>query len=206
MAERVYNFSDLLTTGATKSNLTHWIREQVIVPVFPQSPGTGHHKKFGFRNMLEALIALYLNGIPIAHMRTILDLFRFVDDVATADAAGNQKRLAALVKHAPKFLTGEPHADGMLAYLVRRWRMVKTPETRSNMYFALAYSLHDRSVSVITVASNEEFIPEQHIAGAAVIVDVRALLTALEDKTQDRLDGPLTPDQIDAALQRTARK
>jgi DNA-binding transcriptional MerR regulator len=196
---RSYTFAEVVrVSGATKSNVTHWAREGLIRPALEQTTGTGHHRRFGFGNLVEARLAKHLNagGMPIAHMSVLLDHVRFIDEASRAVAAGDTLQLRRILKQ----LLRNPSRRAMgatleqLQALGRQWQVLKTRELRTIVfkYFGVAYSLIDGTSMLVIIEKEDEFSLTD-VGEAAVLVDMFAVLGAVELATDDQWPGGVTP-------------
>ena len=50
----------LAHTGATRSQLIYWTDAELITPDVTETAGTGHHRAFSFRNLIQVKIATLL--------------------------------------------------------------------------------------------------------------------------------------------------
>jgi len=70
------SFRDVLTiTGATRSQLIYWTHEDVVQAV---TAGTGHHRRFGFGQLVEVRVAVLLaaRGFSLEALRFVLRALR----------------------------------------------------------------------------------------------------------------------------------
>ena len=75
---RTYRFREVLTlTGTTRSQLIHWTDVELIA-AYGETTGTGHHRRFSFRNLVELRVAVLLAGygLPVRTMAFIIGQFR----------------------------------------------------------------------------------------------------------------------------------
>jgi DNA-binding transcriptional MerR regulator len=75
---REYSFADVLRlTGVGRSQLVTWTDKGIIIPGITNTTGTGHHRRFSFRNLYEVAVAAQLSAhgrIPLARIKMIVDL------------------------------------------------------------------------------------------------------------------------------------
>jgi hypothetical protein len=189
---RTYSSSEVPRfTEATPSNVTHWLRERVIVPVKRQGRGPGHHKELVFRNLFEARQGVLLNraGMPVSHIRTMVDHVRYVDDAAQALAAGDGKRFAQLLTKAQRYFGG-PNWEQDVREAAEAWQLVKNPDTRNEIaVYAVTYSPVSGATFNVIVRGNDDFGLAE-FGEAVVFINLGKLLTRLEALTDgDRLGG-----------------
>lgn len=67
-------------TMATESNLTHWTKLGIVRASVRVSGGTGHHRVFGFGDLVDAQVAACLNslGMSSAAIKAVIDKVRAV--------------------------------------------------------------------------------------------------------------------------------
>jgi hypothetical protein len=84
-----YTFADVMRlTGATKSHLTHWLKEGIIDAAVSPGAGPGYHRRFSFFNLVEAAIALEMNrlGAPAYAVKNIVSYVRWLEKKGSRDA------------------------------------------------------------------------------------------------------------------------
>ena len=77
--QQSYRFADVLThTGATRSQLIYWTDAELITPDVADTAGTGHHRAFSFRNLIQVKIATLLaaRGLSVSTIGFILRALR----------------------------------------------------------------------------------------------------------------------------------
>jgi hypothetical protein len=205
---RTYTFTDLVSvSGATKSNITHWAREGVIQPVVQQTSGTGHHRKFGFRNIVEARLAQHLNraAIPVSLMALLMEQVRFIDEASLLDRRVGEM-LGRATKRSPHLLVDEENSED-LWLRSREWRLLKTPAVRPEYadFYGLSISLVDWSLTTITVLKDEVF-DLRGLAEAAILIDMGRLLSSIEATTSDHWPGCLTADEVRELFAKVGRR
>src|SRR5688572_17894179 len=83
-----YSFNDVMRlTGATKSHLTHWTREQIVHADVVAADGPGKHRRFSWFNLFETSVALQLNLIaaPVMVIRAVNQQLRWVEQLGVKD-------------------------------------------------------------------------------------------------------------------------
>ena len=73
-----YRFREVLSlTGASRSQLIHWTDVELIA-AYSETTGTGHHRRFSFRNLVEVRVAVLLAGygLPVRTMAFIIGQVR----------------------------------------------------------------------------------------------------------------------------------
>ena len=79
-----YRFADVLKhTGATRSQLIYWTHEALITPDIEDTAGTGHHRTFSFRNLVQVRIAALLasRGLSVKAINFVLRALRLSPSV-----------------------------------------------------------------------------------------------------------------------------
>src|SRR5215510_3346543 len=74
-----YRFADVLThTGATRSQLIYWTNEELITPDVEDTAGTGYHRAFSFRNLIQVRVATLLapRGLSVKAIGLVLRALR----------------------------------------------------------------------------------------------------------------------------------
>lgn len=73
--KRVYAFGDVLAvTGATRSQLIHWTTTKLITARVRDVQGSGHHRVFSLRDLVDVAVAVALAqyGISVKRMGLIV--------------------------------------------------------------------------------------------------------------------------------------
>jgi hypothetical protein len=74
-----YTFADVLVlTSASKSNLQHWLREDIIAGDFSEAGGKGVHRRFSTFNVIEIEMCAAMNRfhVPVSVIRGAANVFR----------------------------------------------------------------------------------------------------------------------------------
>lgn len=197
-----YSFSEVVSlSGATESNLTHWARSGLIVPDARRRRGSGHHRSYAFRNVVEAAIANYLNaaGMSVAQMKAGIAHLKFIDDASAAIRDGDDQRFAAVRKRWEKLgYCYQPDVQG-LRDEAWRWRLAKTPRLRERLFavVALSYSLVNASNTFLFLVLRSETLELEAIGPAHIFISISNILTRLELATGAAWEGALSEDEMD---------
>jgi DNA-binding transcriptional MerR regulator len=76
---QTYRFADVLAhTGVTRSQLIHWTDRGLIAADVANAAGTGHHRVFSFRNLVEIRVAVLLARyrMPIPSLASVMQVVR----------------------------------------------------------------------------------------------------------------------------------
>jgi hypothetical protein len=98
-----YTFADVMRiTGANKSEMTHWTREEIVRADVAPGGGPGRHRKFSFLNLLEASIAVELNRLsaPVYVIRNLVSYVRWLEMEGCRDPEAPRRYIKDLLAHA----------------------------------------------------------------------------------------------------------
>ncbi len=172
-----YSRSDIVRlTQATESHLTHWSKIGLLQADALETHGTGHHRRYSFRALIEAEVAARLNffGIPVAHIQILIEVFRFVSSHGVRKGSTPEfKRWRA-----------KRTADPTLPTLLEQWQTFVNPVTRSRVGFAGL--MVNQAGWVFAVDEVDEPWTSERTAGAVtVVINLKHIVEELEEKTGD---------------------
>lgn len=202
LAPQSYAFGAVLAAAdITKSNLTHWAREGVIVPSVHGTTGTGKYRQFGFRNIFEARIASHLNrlGMSVSDIREVILRLALIDDSSIALVNGDEDLLERLLRLGED---GFAHAQTLFANreqhrnIARRWAAFKTPELRRRIFDYVGLSLDmsydtvsDGLIMLPRSEGPESLLDPTYLPEVSVVVNLTSIITKVEIATGDTWPG-----------------
>lgn len=199
-----YSFSDLLRiTTATKSQLTWWINQGVIVPSGGPLQGTGNHGRHPFVNLLfvEICVELSRHGYNVNGMRPVVNrVGLLISNTPTGgnpvEARDETLRLAKLYPRGHEVIsaglgTTTPEAT---AANIMMWKSVADPEYRKKLGFGgivlHAHASIPNAIGFGFLAQPRDavnWIDWDEIGRSAAFVNFIPILNDLEAKTGERL-------------------
>jgi hypothetical protein len=205
---KTYSFRDLMQlTGASRSHLTHWLKQGVVSADVAEGSGPGHHRQFGFFNLIEAHVAERLSGInlpaglmgfTLTYLRGLEELHQF-DDVAIeqgfqaslrpfARTVGKKIRAKRVrIAEVPKEMAAQHVRD------VQLWRQVRCPGQKRDefSYFGLTYAyepdLGGALPQMMAIPADAVVLPHVWRAFSALVIVNLSGIADLEAKTGDSL-------------------